>query len=316
MLKALVEDLAKIGEHQIVTTADVRIPLAVPAGVDVMPLGCGLAQLNKLIASVDAVWLVAPEANRCLERLTARVERTNKLLLGSSSSAIRRASDKIALPRRLGRYRISHPPTRGIGLAGNYHAAAGRLGYPLVVKPRRGAGCEGVGLVRGPRELRRAWEGARRVDFEGPLVFQSYIRGVAASVSLLADGRQAVPLALNAQSVRSSSSFSYRGGMTPLDHPLADSAVGTAVRAAESVPGLRGYIGVDLVLTQSEVVVIEINPRLTTAYLGVRAAVDENVAALSLVACAGLLPERPRVRRRVRFSSTGRVVACPGTGLS
>ena len=39
MLRALVEDLEMTGEHQIVTTSDVRIPLAVPAGVEVIPFG-------------------------------------------------------------------------------------------------------------------------------------------------------------------------------------------------------------------------------------------------------------------------------------
>ena len=56
--------------------------------------------------------------------------------------------------------------------------------------------------------------------------------------------------------------------------------------------GLRGYVGVDLVLTDADAVVIEVNPRLTTAYLGVRAALDENIAALALEACAGRLPDR------------------------
>src|SRR5206468_3951895 len=56
-------------------------------------------------------------------------------------------------------------------------------------------------------------------------------------------------------------------------------------------------------------VVIEVNPRLTTAYLGVRAALDENVAALALAACAGALPTRPPARRRVRFTAAGRIVS-------
>ena len=53
---------------------------------------------------------------------------------------------------------------------------------------------------------------------------------------------------------------------------------------------------------------IEVNPRLTTAYLGVRAALEENVAALALAACAGDLPAALRVRRRVRFTASGRIV--------
>jgi len=66
-------------------------------------------------------------------------------------------------------------------------------------------------------------------------------------------------------------------------------------------------VGVDLILTESEAVVIEVNPRLTTAYLGVRWAIDANTAALALDACAGVLPSSVPVRRMVRFTTSGRV---------
>ena len=73
-----------------------------------------------------------------------------------------------------------------------------------------------------------------------------------------------------------------------------------------------------MVLTESEAVVIEVNPRLTTAYLGVRAVLQENVAALALAACAGALPTPPTAQRRVRFTAAGRIVSTapypPGEG--
>ena len=62
-------------------------------------------------------------------------------------------------------------------------------------------------------------------------------------------------------------------------------------------------------LTDTGPVVIEVNPRLTTAYLGVRAVLDENVAAMALAACEGTLPEQPIARRRVRFTASGLVAA-------
>ena len=71
-------------------------------------------RLNALISSVDAVWLIAPETDRCLERLTARAERKGTVILGSGSDAIRRASDKAALPRLLARHGVPHPETRVI----------------------------------------------------------------------------------------------------------------------------------------------------------------------------------------------------------
>ena len=322
MLRVLLEDLAAIGRHRLVTTADTRFPLAAPAGVEVVTLSPGdPGRLDALMASADAVWLVAPETGRCLERLAARAERQGAALLGPGPAAIRRASDKGGLPRRLGRRGVRCPPTRVLGRGADgaeWRAAARKVGYPVVVKPRRGAGSVGVSLARDGRELGRAIEFARQVGAAGALLLQAFMPGVAASVSLLADGRRAMALAVNSQSVAASPRFCYRGGTTPLEHPLAGLAADTAVRACEALPGLRGYVGVDLVLTDREAVVIEVNPRLTTAYLGVRASLGGNIAVLALAACAGTLPAPPAPGRRVRFSAGGRIVSATpvGSGLA
>jgi len=314
MLSALVADLARIGRHEIVTTADRRFTLHAPRGVDVVTIGRGgAALLDDLIASVDAVWLIAPETDGWLEGLTAKVERTGTMLLGTGSAAIRRAADKRRLPNRLARCGLTHPPTRVVHRHAEARAIAEDLGYPLVVKPARGAGCEGVRLARNGRELRAAIHAVGRRATENVLV-QRYIPGVAASVSLLSDGRRAVALAANGQAITAGSTLSYAGGRTPLDHPLAERAIDAAIRTCEAFPGLHGYVGVDLVLTSADAVVIEVNPRLTTAYLGVRSAINRrsgsgNIAEMAIDACAGKLPARPRIARHVRFTSAGRVVS-------
>src|SRR5262249_43607242 len=172
---------------------------------------------DSLISSVDAVWLVAPESHRCLERLTARIERIGIRILGSSAVAIEHASDKAGLPRRLSQRGISHPTTLVVPPGSNYGEAARKIGYPVVVKPRRGAGCCGVSVATDSRQLRKAIEAARSAYGGERLVMQRYVNGTAASAALVSDGCRAVPLALNAQLVSRSQTFSYRGGRTPFD---------------------------------------------------------------------------------------------------
>jgi predicted ATP-grasp superfamily ATP-dependent carboligase len=310
MRAALVTDLAAIGRHEIVTTAEHRFPMTAQRGVEVVTLRTQRgAPLDALMASVDAIWLVAPETSGRLERLAKRAEGTGKLLLGSGAAAIRRASDKARLARRLKRYGVAHPITRCLRHSAEWRTVVQEIGYPVVVKPGRGAGCEGVSLARNARQLRDALDMARRATRRAPLLLQRYVQGVPASVSLLADGRRAMALTVNGQSIGRSGVFSYRGGTTPLDHALAHDAVDEALRACGAMSGLRGYVGVDLVLTKTGAVVIEVNPRLTTAYLGVRAALDANIAELTLAACQGALPDSVPVRRRVRFTASGRIMS-------
>ena len=258
MRTALVEDLAALRRHEIVTTTDIRFAKLAPARVEVVTLALGdTATFDQLLTSADAVWLVAPETDRCLERLAARVERKGKILLGSGAAVIRKASDKADLPRRLARIGVPHPETVMLEPGVDARTVARELGYPVVLKPRRGAGSRGVQLAHNARALQSALAVLRRVQGASTrpsgdkgdrgFVVQRYVRGIPASVSLLADGHGgAVALAVNAQRMNTTSGFSYRGGRTPFDHPLAAAAVDAATRTCAALPGLRGYVGVDL----------------------------------------------------------------------
>jgi len=204
---------------------------------------------------------------------------------------------------------VAAPAARTLPRAADLHRLAADMEYPVVVKPWRGAGCGGVGLARDAAEFAQAVALAR-AEGAGRLLLQPFLRGVAASVSLIGDGSRAFALAVNAQHIRVGLPFAYDGGATPLEHPQAAQAVECALAAYRALPGLVGYVGVDLVLTEAGPVVTDVNPRLTTAYLGVRAALDVNVAALALEACLGRLPPPPGPpRRRVRFTADG-AVAC------
>src|SRR5690606_3678108 len=58
-----------------------------------------------------------------------------------------------------------------------------------------------------------------------------------------------------------------------------------AQKIARSLPDLAGYVGVDLMVVNDDrlrLEVLEINPRLTTSYVGLRAATGTNVAGLIL----------------------------------
>src|SRR5690606_21127135 len=80
--------------------------------------------------------------------------------------------------------------------------------------------------------------------------------------------------------------FRYLGGSLPLPPSLHARAARLAQQALDALPAAIGYVGVDLVLGAaddgSRDVVIEVNPRLTTSYLGLRDAVKINLAELIL----------------------------------
>jgi hypothetical protein len=85
--------------------------------------------------------------------------------------------------------------------------------------------------------------------------------------------------------------FQYRGSQVPFDHPEGPDAVELARSAVGLIPGLQGYVGVDLVLQEGTAQLIEINPRLTTSYIGLRQISRINLARAMWEACLnGVLP--------------------------
>jgi predicted ATP-grasp superfamily ATP-dependent carboligase len=88
--------------------------------------------------------------------------------------------------------------------------------------------------------------------------------------------------------------------------------VAIAQCALETIADLTGYVGVDVVLGDAEDgssdAVIEINPRLTTSYVGLRALATSNLAEAWLQVALGT--EIPNVSWRagtVHFDADGAV---------
>lgn len=53
-----------------------------------------------------------------------------------------------------------------------------------------------------------------------------------------------------------------------------------ANQIAKAFPSLAGYVGIDVIVQHDQVFVVEINPRLTTSYAGLRESIGANPAEL------------------------------------
>jgi hypothetical protein len=291
ILRALLADLRAWGRFPVVTTRDRRLQqteLAADRVVDVDAEVYPTALLD-LARDCGAALVVAPEGGGALEHLSSLMMDAGVCLLGSRPAAVAVAADKWECHRRFAQAGLATPRTVCVAPAAAMKAAT-RLGYPVVVKPLDGAGCDGVCLATNAARLEAA---LRQPALRGPapVLVQRYVEGTAASVSLLvADGRSTA-LSLNGQRVHAGIPFAYDGGVASLSHPRRAEACELAQRAVALVPGLQGYVGVDLVLGEETCWLIEINPRPTTSYVGLRRVIDLNMAEAIWHACRdGSLP--------------------------
>ena len=291
ILRALLADLRAWGRFPVVTTRDRRLGTRRLLADRVVDLDAEVypAALLDLALDCGAALVVAPEGGGALEHLSSLVSDAGVCLLGSSPPAVAVAADKWECFQRFAHAGLATPETVCVAPAAA-GAAAARLGYPVVVKPRDGAGCDGVCLATNDALLEAA---LRQPALRGPapVLVQRYVEGTAASVSLLVAGERSTALSLNGQWVRAGLPFAYDGGVASLSHPRRAEACELAQRAVALVPDLQGYVGVDLVLGEETCWLIEINPRPTTSYVGLRRVVDLNMAAAIWHACRdGSLP--------------------------
>ena len=144
----------------------------------------------------------------------------------------------------------------------------------LIAKPRFGVDCDDLKVISSKLdidELENIYPTGSR------FIVQEYIPGDVCSVSLLCDGKEALLISLNKQIVEiDENGGEYLGGYVPYDHPLKDKAFELAKRACEFIPGLKGFVGVDLILAD-DVYLIEINSRFTTSYVGLQKVSNINI---------------------------------------
>jgi predicted ATP-grasp superfamily ATP-dependent carboligase len=254
-----------------------------------------------LARAADFTLVIAPEFDGLLEQRCRWVEEEGGRLLGPSSTAVRLTADKLTLACHLHEHGISTPPCA---------TPPGEWAYPFVCKPRDGAGSQATFLLHDPAELQACLNRARREGWQGEMIVQPFVPGQAVSVALLLGPGRCVALPAAAQHLSEDGRFRYQGGSLPLTPALDARARRLAERSVQGVEGLLGYVGVDLVLSEpsngSADVVIEINPRLTTSYVGLRALARFNLAeALLAVRTGAPLPVMDWRPGSVHFKADG-----------
>lgn len=293
MLRAMLSDFRAWGRFPIVTTldrrlADVSLPADQVVVIDPMTYPTPLIRLAKQCAGAV---IIAPESGGTLEHFSAIIEDSGALLLGSRPEGVAVAADKWECHRRFVQEGLPTPATVRTTWT-SVLSDARELGFPLVVKPINGAGCEGVALASSGETLEQVLVQPALCQASSFLL-QRHVAGTPASVSLLIAEGNSVALSLNEQCLRRGIPFEYAGGIACISHDHSTQALDLARRAVGLVPGLQGYVGVDLVLNDSGCSLIEINPRLTTSYVGIRRVISNiNLAEAIWHACTeAVLPE-------------------------
>lgn len=227
---------------------------------------------KRLVSEVDQVLVIAPEIDHRLMALCQLVDASQAKSLNSTCEAVQLCSDKLLLANFLGEQGINVIPTFD-------SPDQVTTSEDLVRKPRYG--CGSLDIQRVPRN------GLAELDQQTQsesFVWQPFVIGEHFSVGCFVhpDHGQLTIFPPARQFLSDDGRFQYLGGQIDVAEPMAPAIKLLAQSVVEAIPGLRGFFGIDFIMTPEAVpVLVEINPRMTTSYVGYRQATDLNLATLS-----------------------------------
>jgi predicted ATP-grasp superfamily ATP-dependent carboligase len=263
------------------------------------------------ISSCDAAIVIAPELDGILPHVTAQLRKSCIPVLAGDEPFLITACDQWETCRAWKMAQVLHPDT--------YLLEDFLRSTPIdfhdrgwVIKRRDSAGCVGMQRFENSRTLVQHAERLlkRRTPSDPPAdrwIVQPWIPGRAASIAVLC-GHEPCSLGSFEQRIEflgdgNASQWGYLGGDGPIPGVTLPDLNRFARRILKALPGLPlGWIGVDFVIQPNGPwCAIEVNPRLTTSYLGYRKWYGHSLARSW--ACGDSFPTEWREFPRVCFSA-------------
>lgn len=287
MLRGIAADFKAAG-HEVTVLLDGRIsklnpPMEADCIVPILYANEPKRFISNIASINDAIYIIAPEIGQTLQNLVKCFEATGKIVLNSKSEVIAKVADKALLDEHLKTHGYSTPKTTAIDITTNIvtvkAAIEKELAYPVLLKPVDGTSCNGIYLIKSATDLENAVVKIKAESTKQRYVAQEFVKGESSSVSLISNGTKAVAISLNKQRVtlaQPGAESHYDSGCVPIEHPLKQEAFTLTEKIVESL-GLMGYVGIDVVLGEDTAYVVDVNPRLTTSYVGLRAVAGFNV---------------------------------------
>ena len=244
-------------------------------------------------ANFNKAIFIAAENNNNLYNITKILEENNVKTYTSSAEACLKSSDKYetyeALPNDVPQprsFRFKIDPKgywkRAIeNLHEKWQAEDPLTPLKLIIKPLVGVDCEDIVIIEDIKDL--SYDLEQIFPPGSRIIVQEYIEVTEISGSVISDGKKAIPISLNQQFVElKNNKGTYEGGKLPYESKYEQEAFEIATKAVEAIDGIKGFVGVDLLINADEkdiysVYLLEINSRFTTPYVGLSKVANFNI---------------------------------------
>ena len=211
-------------------------------------------------------------------------------ILGTTPDAIDLAEDRERFQKLLNDLNLRQPIN---GIASSDEQAleiAGRIGFPLVIRPSYVLGGRAMEIVRDMDQLKRYITTAVTVSGKSPVLLDSYLSGaIEVDVDALCDGR-AVHVAGIMEHIEEAGVHSGDSACCLPPHSLTDETVEELKRQTEKMAlalGVVGLMNVQFAIKDGQIFVLEVNPRASRTVPFVAKATDSAIASIAARLMAG-----------------------------
>ncbi|MHA2037309.1 MAG: ATP-grasp domain-containing protein [Promethearchaeota archaeon] len=302
MLRSIIMDFKSLN-FEIKTMLDYRIlHLAQYLPVDDISITDSkdnfVKRFKTFVEESEYIFIIAPESSKILYNLTDIVKKSKKILLSTNLEGIELGMSKLNTYSYFKKKKISTPKTFLIPIRNKQldyefiHQKFNTLKKPIIIKPEDGVGAESVYYFESQSQITHFFLNFQhKIEYGRKYLLQEFIEGKDLSVSLIgvpykADSQLKNPLLLsiNSQNIdikNSDYESEYYGGTTPIENyeKIRNKLDVVLEKINSSI--ISGYYGIDFISTNdAKQFFIEINPRLTTSYIGLRNAINYNPAQL------------------------------------
>ena len=197
-------------------------------------------------------------------KLAKRLGDAGVPIMGTQPEAIDLAEDRELFSELLDRLDIAYPASSTAETYEDAVEVAGRIGYPLLVRPSYVLGGRGMAIVYDPKSLRTYMDEAAHVTPDHPVYLDSFLEdAVELDVDALADGEQCYVGAVLEHIEECGIHSGDSACCTPpfsLSDALVERVREITTQLALST-GVRGLMNVQYAVKDNMVSVIEMNPR-------------------------------------------------------
>jgi carbamoyl-phosphate synthase large subunit len=182
---------------------------------------------------------------------------------GRALDAIDLAEDRHRFEAFLRGVRIPQPPGAAVTSLAHAEMVAGRIGYPVLVRPSYVLGGRAMEVVYGPDQLARYVRRVAPPTPERPTLVDKYLLGREVEVDAICDGDEVLVPGImehiERAGVHSGDSFAVYPALNLFPSDV-ETLVDYTTRIALAL-GTRGLVNIQFVIHQGRIYVLEVNPR-------------------------------------------------------